>query len=117
MIEDKLQNLDDLKKDAGLTDQEDKELNDGVKDVQRKLKNTKKGISVLVAIVPVLVKALLVLAIILAVVGLIDNFLKFLESLVAKETVDMIKEELYISEIEDLVELAGDSENRILLAV
>ena len=50
MIEDKLQNLDDLKKDAGLTDQEDKELNDGVKDVQRKLKNTKKGISVLVAI-------------------------------------------------------------------
>ncbi len=117
MIENKPQNLDELKQNAGLSDGEDKELKDGIKDVQRNLKNAKKGLSIMAAVIPILIKALLVLAVVFAVVGLIDSFLKWLESLAAKETMDAIQEELYISNIEDLVELTGDSENRIFLAV
>lgn len=116
MIENKPQNLDELKQNAGLTDGEDRELKDGIKDVQRNLKNAKKGLSVMAAIIPVLVKALLVLAVVLAVVGLFDSFLKWLESLAAKETMEAIHEEIYTSDIEELVELTGDSENRIFLA-
>ncbi len=108
MVEDEEKQLEkqDETKDKNLLDH----VKDGVRNAQD-TKNTLRKMITFVTSIPAILKFVILISTVLIVVGLIEGFLNWLHNLAFEKTIDTIYEEYNVSDIKDLVEIAGDSTN------